>query len=174
MARSPEFNQAILDRTYANVERDKNRPSVVIWSLGNESGYGENFEQAAAWVKQRDPSRLVHYENAIFQHSAHQNDTSNLDFSISEMYTSTEEWMLILSIPKIKSRISFVNICMRWGILAETQKIISKPWNDMQALVVALCGSGAIIPLICQIQARWAMAGILMIRRMTVIFVLMD
>jgi len=62
----------------------------VIWSLGNESGYGENFEQAAAWVKQRDPSRLVHYENAIFQHSAHQNDTSNLDFH-SEMYTSTEE-----------------------------------------------------------------------------------
>lgn len=90
MARSPEFNQAILDRTYANVERDKNRPSVVIWSLGNESGYGENFEQAASWVKQRDPSRLVHYENAIFQHSAHQNDTSNLDFH-SEMYTSTEE-----------------------------------------------------------------------------------
>jgi len=58
--------------------------------LGNESGYGENFEQAAAWVKQRDPSRLVHYENAIFQHSAHQNDTYNLDFH-SEMYTSTEE-----------------------------------------------------------------------------------
>ena len=90
MARSPEFNYAILDRTYSNVERDKNRPSVVIWSLGNESGYGENFEQAAAWVKQCDPSRLVHYENAIFQHSAHQNDTSNLDFH-SEMYTSTEE-----------------------------------------------------------------------------------
>ena len=43
MARSPEFNQAILDRTYANIERDKNRPSVMIWSLGNESGYGENF-----------------------------------------------------------------------------------------------------------------------------------
>ena len=41
-------------------------------------------------MKQRDPSRLVHYENAIFQHSAHQNDTSNLDFH-SEMYTSTEE-----------------------------------------------------------------------------------
>ena len=52
--------------------------------------YGENFEQAAAWVKQRDPNRLVHYENAIFQHSAHQNDTSNLDFH-SEMYTSSEE-----------------------------------------------------------------------------------
>ncbi|OOF80398.1 glycoside hydrolase family 2 TIM barrel-domain containing protein [Rodentibacter caecimuris] len=90
MARSPEFNAAILDRTYANVERDKNRCSVLVWSLGNESGYGENFEQAAAWVKRRDPNRLVHYENAIFQHSEHQNDLTNLDFH-SEMYTGTEE-----------------------------------------------------------------------------------
>ncbi|PJG85283.1 glycoside hydrolase family 2 TIM barrel-domain containing protein [Conservatibacter flavescens] len=90
MARSPLWKNAILDRTMANVQRDKNRTSVVIWSLGNESGYGENFEAAAAWVKQFDPSRLVHYENAIFQHSAHQNDCSNLDFH-SEMYTSTEE-----------------------------------------------------------------------------------
>ncbi|OOF46782.1 beta-galactosidase [Rodentibacter trehalosifermentans] len=90
MARSPEFNTAILDRTYANIERDKNRTSVVVWSLGNESGYGENFEQAAAWVKARDPSRLVHYENAIFQHSDHQNDLAHLDFH-SEMYTGTEE-----------------------------------------------------------------------------------
>ena len=63
------------------------------------------FEQAAAWVKQRDPSRLVHYENAIFQHSAHQNDTSNLDFH-SEMYTSTEELdAYFVRCPKIKSRI---------------------------------------------------------------------
>ncbi|MBN6067076.1 beta-galactosidase [Aggregatibacter actinomycetemcomitans] len=89
-ARAPAFRQAILDRTFANVERDKNRPSVVIWSLGNESGYGENFEVAAAWVKGRDTSRLVHYENAIFQHSMHRNDTSNLDLH-SEMYTSTED-----------------------------------------------------------------------------------
>ena len=97
------------------LRRDKNLVlHVVIWSLGNESGYGENFEQAAAWVKQRDPSRLVHYENAIFQHSAHQNDTSNLDFH-SEMYTSTEELDAILPMPKIKSPIFSVNICMRWG-----------------------------------------------------------
>ena len=82
--------------------------------------------------------------------------------------------MLILPMPKIKSRIFSVNTCMRWGILAEIQKIISKPWNDMQALVVALCGSGAIIRLICQTQVRWAMAGILMTHRMTVIFVPMD
>ena len=82
--------------------------------------------------------------------------------------------MLIFLVPKIKSRIFSANICMRWGILAETRKIIFKPWNDMQALVVALCGSGVIIPLIYQTQVRWAMAVILMTHRMTVIFVLMD
>ncbi|MDU8924826.1 glycoside hydrolase family 2 TIM barrel-domain containing protein [Pasteurellaceae bacterium LIM206] len=90
LARDPQWKAAILDRTYANIERDKNRTSVIIWSLGNESGYGENFEAAAEWVKQRDSSRPVHYENAIFQHSEHQNDWSNLDFH-SEMYAGTEE-----------------------------------------------------------------------------------
>lgn len=88
-ARDPLFKQAILDRNIANVERDKNRTSVIIWSLGNESGFGENFEVAARWVKQRDPSRLTHYEGSIYQHSAHQNDLSNLDL-YSEMYPSTE------------------------------------------------------------------------------------
>lgn len=88
-ARAPEYKSAILDRTFANIERDKNRTSVVIWSLGNESGYGENFEAAAAWIKQRDASRLVHYESSIYQHSQHQNDLSNLDF-YSEMYPCTE------------------------------------------------------------------------------------
>lgn len=88
-ARSPDWYPAILDRNRANVQRDKNRTSVLIWSLGNETGYGENFEKVALWVKQFDPSRLVHYENAIFQHSEHQNDCSNLDFH-SEMYASIE------------------------------------------------------------------------------------
>ncbi|QLB17009.1 beta-galactosidase [Mannheimia varigena] len=88
-ARDPNFKAAILDRTHANVERDKNRTSVIIWSLGNEAGFGENFEAAARWVKERDPSRLTHYEGSIYQHSAHQNDLSNLDL-YSEMYPSTE------------------------------------------------------------------------------------
>lgn len=89
-ARDPAFKKAILDRQQANVERDKNRTSVIIWSLGNESGYGENFESAATWIKQHDPSRLVHYESLIYQHSEYQNDLSNLDF-YSEMYGSTED-----------------------------------------------------------------------------------
>ncbi|MFA9500182.1 glycoside hydrolase family 2 TIM barrel-domain containing protein [Mannheimia sp. E30BD] len=88
-ARDPDFKAAILDRNIANVERDKNRTSVIIWSLGNESGFGENFEAAARWVKERDASRLTHYEGSIYQYSAYQNDLSNLDL-YSEMYPSTE------------------------------------------------------------------------------------
>ena len=47
------------------VERDKNHPSVIVWSLGNESGYGPNHDAAAGWVRGRDPSRPLHYEGAI-------------------------------------------------------------------------------------------------------------
>ncbi|MFW9300485.1 glycoside hydrolase family 2 TIM barrel-domain containing protein [Glaesserella parasuis] len=100
-ARHPDYKQAILDRTYANVERDKNRPSVLIWSLGNEAGYGENFEASAKWIKQRDPSRLVHYESAIYQHSGHQNDLTPLDFH-SEMYASTEDMDRYFEQPQTK------------------------------------------------------------------------
>ncbi len=60
----PEWKQAHLDRTMRMVERDKNHPSIIIWSLGNEAGDGVNFEATSAWIKQRDPTRLVHYERA--------------------------------------------------------------------------------------------------------------
>ena len=61
--RDPQFAPAILDRVSRCVIRDENQPSVLIWSLGNECGYGVCLEQAAAWVKSRDPGRPVHYEN---------------------------------------------------------------------------------------------------------------
>lgn len=57
----PEWRAAHLDRVSRMVERDKNHPSVIFWSLGNETGVGPNFEAAAKWVKARDPSRLVSF-----------------------------------------------------------------------------------------------------------------
>ena len=60
-AKRPEFFEAHMDRTIRMVERDKNHPSVVFWSLGNEAGWGRNFIQTWQWVKQRDPSRPTHY-----------------------------------------------------------------------------------------------------------------
>jgi len=58
----PRWETALVDRMQRLVERDKNRPSVVVWSLGNECGTGENLGAMAKWAKLRDPSRLLHYE----------------------------------------------------------------------------------------------------------------
>ncbi len=87
LAQDIRFKDAILDRVQRNVIRDINRTSVLIWSLGNESGYGENFENAGAWAKAYDPTRLVHYEGSIHQTGGHINDTSMLDV-YSTMYAS--------------------------------------------------------------------------------------
>jgi len=64
LAKNPEWADAHLNRTVRMVERDKNHPSVIIWSLGNEAGDGPNFEATSKWIHERDPGRPVHYEQA--------------------------------------------------------------------------------------------------------------
>lgn len=64
LAKFPEWGPAHMDRTVNMLERDKNHPSIIFWSLGNEAGDGVNIEATSAWIKQRDPSRPVHYERA--------------------------------------------------------------------------------------------------------------
>jgi len=61
---SSDWKEAYLDRAHRLVERDKNRPSVIMWSLGNESGYGSNHVAMSEYIHGRDSSRLVHYEGA--------------------------------------------------------------------------------------------------------------
>ena len=61
----PRYADAFLERVQNMVERDKNHPSVIFWSLGNESGYGPNHDAAADWLRAFDPSRPLHYEGAI-------------------------------------------------------------------------------------------------------------
>jgi beta-galactosidase len=65
VCRDPRYSAAFLERVRNMVERDKNHPSVILWSLGNESGYGPNHDAAAGWVRARDSSRPLHYEGAI-------------------------------------------------------------------------------------------------------------
>jgi beta-galactosidase len=64
LASNPDWTHAFLDRTVRMVERDKNHPSVIIWSLGNEAWDGTNFEVTSDWIHARDPSRPVQYEPA--------------------------------------------------------------------------------------------------------------
>ena len=58
----PDWRAVYLDRIERTVERDKNHPSIVIWSLGNEAGTGRNLAAMAHWVRARDHERPVHYE----------------------------------------------------------------------------------------------------------------
>jgi len=60
LTKDPIWQNAYMDRTVRMVERDKNHPSIIIWSVGNENDWGSNLETTARWMKQRDPSRLIH------------------------------------------------------------------------------------------------------------------
>ncbi|MDF2538427.1 MAG: glycoside hydrolase family 2 barrel [Herbinix sp.] len=88
IAKDKRFKKAIIDRVQRNVIRDKNRTSILFWSLGNECGYGENFVEAGRWVKQYDPTRLLHYEGNTWQ-EWQKHDLSMLDV-VSRMYASCE------------------------------------------------------------------------------------
>lgn len=90
LATDPSFKEAIVDRTRLNVIRDKNCPAVLLWSLGNESGYGENFAAAAAWAKSFDPSRLVHFESLRYQSDGDTACDDDIDV-YSRMYPPCEE-----------------------------------------------------------------------------------
>ncbi len=90
IANNPEYIEATVDRTQRLVERDKNRPSVVIWSMGNECAYGCTFEEALRWVKTRDLSRLTHYESARYTEDTSKHTYDDLDL-YSRMYPSLDE-----------------------------------------------------------------------------------
>ncbi len=72
LAKTPIYHQAHIDRNQSNVWAFKNHPCIVVWSLGNEAGYGKNFEDAYDWIKAYDPSRPVQYEQA------HQNGKTDI------------------------------------------------------------------------------------------------
>lgn len=84
------FTYSVVDRVQSCVQRDKNRPSVVIWSMGNEAGYGCTFEAALKWTKEFDNTRLTHYEGALHAPHHRENDFSNIDL-YSRMYLSIED-----------------------------------------------------------------------------------
>lgn len=64
LAKNPSYKKAHMERNQRNVQRGFNHPSIIFWSLGNEAGYGPNFEAAYDWIKAEDPSRAVQYEQA--------------------------------------------------------------------------------------------------------------
>lgn len=91
---NPEWTQAYVDRVKRMLIRDRNHPSIIFWSIGNESGDGLNIKAAYDWIKDHDPSRLVHYEGAIHpmqdDNAIEENDKKTSDVR-SWMYATPEE-----------------------------------------------------------------------------------
>lgn len=111
LAIDERFEKPILDRVESLVVRDKNRPCVVFWSLGNESGYGINMKKAGEWVKKTDDTRLLHYESLH-----HLDDTPNDILDVySQMYTSPEDMQKFLEKEEEKRPFLLCEYCHAMG-----------------------------------------------------------
>ena len=87
LCNDPNYRSTWVSRVSRMVERDKNHPSIIIWSLGNESGYGEVHDAVAKWIRSYDPSRPLHYEGAIFHTNWFDGGLDATDV-VAPMYTS--------------------------------------------------------------------------------------
>lgn len=90
IADNPDWVEATVDRVQRCVIRDRNRPSVVAWSMGNECAYGITFEEALRWTKTYDPTRPTHYESACYLDGRREYDLSDIDI-VGRMYLSLDD-----------------------------------------------------------------------------------
>ena len=90
IADNPDFIEPTLDRVRSMVIRNRNRPCILVWSMGNECGYGCTFETALRWTKETDPSRLTTYESAYYAAFDREYDMSNIDI-VGRMYPGYSE-----------------------------------------------------------------------------------
>lgn len=89
IAEDPRFEKAIIDRQERLYERDKNHPSIIFWSIGNETAFGRNIEKSAEYLKNVDKERIIHYEPTHRFWSDTEPDYKNIDLK-SNMYPSLE------------------------------------------------------------------------------------
>lgn len=81
LCHNPDWTHAFVERGQRMVERDKNHPSIIMWSLGNESGYGPNHDALAGWIRGADPTRPLHYEGAISQYAVMLNGQAGFELT---------------------------------------------------------------------------------------------
>ena len=128
LASTPDWHAAFLDRAVRMAERDKNHPSIVMWSMGNESGYGPNFAAISAWLHDFDPTRPVHYEGA--QGAGGEPDPKTVDV-ISRFYTRVKQEYLNPGIAEGEDKERAENA--RWERLLE----IAERTNDNRPVMTS-------------------------------------
>lgn len=128
LASTPDWHAAFLDRAVRMAERDKNHPSIVMWSMGNESGYGPNFAAISAWLHDFDPTRPVHYEGA--QGAGGEPDPKTVDV-ISRFYTRIKQEYLNPGIAEGEDKERAENA--RWERLLE----IAERTNDNRPVMTS-------------------------------------
>lgn len=105
LSSNPEWASAYLERMKQMVERDKNYPSIIIWSVGNESGNGSNHEAMIRWCRKKDPSRLIHHEGESRDCISEKDgryfqDVQHADFN-SRMYATLAELQDVVDNPQV-------------------------------------------------------------------------
>ena len=128
LASTPDWHAAFLDRAVRMAERDKNHPRIVMWSMGNESGYGPNFAAISAWLHDFDPTRPVHYEGA--QGAGGEPDPKTVDV-ISRFYTRVKQEYLNPGIAEGEDKERAENA--RWERLLE----IAERTNDNRPVMTS-------------------------------------
>ena len=90
LAKRADYALAHMERNQRNVQRNFNHPSIIVWSMGNEAGFGENFEQVYRWIKAEDPSRPIQYEQARTNEYTDIYCPMYLDYGRSEKYSKEQ------------------------------------------------------------------------------------
>jgi beta-galactosidase len=130
LANLPEWNHAMTDRAIRMLERDKNHPSIISWSMGNESGTGPNFAAIAGWLKDMDPTRFVHYEGA-------QGDPTHPDYvGQSQRYLTAAETAQLHTPLANPDDPAFVDVISRmYPRLEDLQGLADSPFIDRPILM---------------------------------------
>ncbi|GLR69830.1 glycoside hydrolase family 2 TIM barrel-domain containing protein [Agaribacter marinus] len=130
LANLPEWNYSMMSRNTRMVERDKNHPSIISWSMGNESGTGPNFAAIAGWLIDIDPLRFVHYEGA-------QGDPQHPEYiPYSSQYPTKEERALRHTPQANPTDPHFVDVISRmYPSLEELQGLADSPFIDRPILM---------------------------------------
>ncbi|MBQ5817083.1 MAG: DUF4981 domain-containing protein [Bacteroidaceae bacterium] len=173
LAKRDDYKKAHMERNQRNVQRNFNHPSIIFWSLGNEAGYGPNFEAAYDWVKAEDPSRPVQYERAGYEGKTDIYCPMYADYGWCERYCSDskyqkpliqceyahamgnsqggfkEYWEIIRKFPKYQGGFiwDFVDQSVRWK--GKNGKMIygyGGDFNRFDASDINFCDNGLISP----------------------------